>query len=109
MKRSAFAASPCGFSRNDRGLIPKLRTQPCNPVATEASYILLILLSRINGDAPAHKTISAGRLDSSRAGLLRNFPKPLVFESIRTWSFDRHRFAEARPVRKLLLIPKEER
>src|SRR5438270_5450988 len=109
MKRSAFAASPCGFSRSDRGLISKLRTQPCNPVAAEASYILLILLSRINGYAPAHKTISAGRLDSSRAGLLRNFRSRSFLQSIRTWSFDRHRFAEARPVRKLPLIPKEER
>ncbi len=29
----------------------------------------LTLLSRIDGDAPAHKTISVGRVDGSRAGL----------------------------------------
>jgi hypothetical protein len=37
---------------------------------------LLILLSRIYGDAPAHKTISAGRFDGSRAGLFHT-SKPL--------------------------------
>jgi len=31
--------------------------------------LLLILLSRIDGDAPRAQTISAGRLDGSRAGL----------------------------------------
>jgi hypothetical protein len=45
----------------------------CNFGLTQASWVQLILLSRINGDAPAHKTISAGRLDGSRAGSLLNF------------------------------------
>jgi len=36
--------------------------------------------------------------------------KPLFFtKSIRTWSFDRYRFAEARSVRQLLSFPKGER
>jgi cold-inducible RNA-binding protein len=36
-------------------------------------------------------------------------PKPLLFESIRTWSFDRYRFAEANPIRSFFLFPKGER
>ena len=54
---------------------------------------------------PAHKTISAGRLDSSRAGLVSHF-EAAPFESIRTWSFDRYRFAEANPIRSFFFIPK---
>ena len=56
---------------------------------------------------PAHND-QRWRLDSSRAGLFHT-PKPLLFQSIRTWSFDRYRFAEANPIRKLLLSPKRER
>src|SRR5712692_3648526 len=55
---------------------------------------------------PAHKRVSAGVVDRSRAGgwelRRRGF-----FESIRPWSFDRYRFAEAPFVRKLLFIPKK--
>jgi RNA recognition motif-containing protein len=32
--------------------------------------------------------------------------KPLFFESIRTWSFDRYRFAEAHPIRSFFSFPK---
>ena len=53
---------------------------------------------------PAHKTISAGRLDGSRAGLF-HISKPLL-QSIRTWSFDRYRFAEANPIRSFFFNPK---
>jgi hypothetical protein len=38
----------------------------------------LILLSRIDGDALRAANISAGRLDSSRAGLFSTL-KPLIF------------------------------
>jgi len=37
-------------------------------------------------------------LDGSRAGLLRN-SEAALFGRIRTWSFDRYRFAEANPIR----------
>jgi cold-inducible RNA-binding protein len=37
---------------------------------------------------PAHKTISAGRLDGSRVGLVSHYEAALL-ESTRTWSFDR--------------------
>ena len=47
---------------------------------------------------PAHKTISAG------VWIVREWAdfklRSRSFESIRTWSFDRYRFAEARSVRK---------
>jgi len=48
--------------------------------------------------------ISAGRLDRSRAGLLQTLEAAL--KSIRTWSFDRNRFAEANPIRSFLFAPK---
>jgi uncharacterized membrane protein YgcG len=54
---------------------------------------------------PAHKTISAGRLDSSRAGWLQNF-RSRSSKSIRTRSFDHYRFAEANPVRSFFAFPK---
>jgi cold-inducible RNA-binding protein len=53
------------------------------------------------------RQISAGRLDRSRAGWFK-LRKPLL-RSARTWSFDRHRFAEANPIRSFLLIPKGKR
>jgi hypothetical protein len=51
--------------------------------------------------------MSAGRLDSSRAGLFQTVEAAL--KSIRTWSFDRSRFAEANPIRSFLLTPKGRR
>jgi cold-inducible RNA-binding protein len=57
---------------------------------------------------PAHKTISAGVLDGSRAGLFHT-PKPLLDQEHPNWSFVRYRFAEAYPIRKLLLSQKRER
>src|ERR1043165_8864599 len=62
------------------------------------------LLSRINGDAPAHIP-RAGRLDSSRVGLF-NCQKPLLYKSIRTRSFDRYRYAEANHSQLLFSPPK---
>jgi hypothetical protein len=63
---------------------------------------LLTLLSRIDGDAPAHNTISAGRLDGSRAGLFHTL-KQLVLEHpnliLRTLPF-----AEAKSDSQLLLV-----
>ena len=47
--------------------------------------------------------ISAGRLDSSRVRLVSNSKRS--FQSIRTWSFDRYRFAEAQSDSQLLFIP----
>jgi cold-inducible RNA-binding protein len=35
--------------------------------------------------------------------------KPLFYKSIRTWSFDRYRFAEANPIRSFFLFPKREK
>src|SRR6185369_10001950 len=58
---------------------------------------------------PAHKTISAGRLDGSRAGSLLNLRSRSILKSIRTRSFDRYRFAEANPIRSFFFIPKGER
>src|SRR6185369_7053994 len=46
---------------------------------------------------PAHKSISAG-VWKFESGLVSHFEAAL-FESIRTWSFDRYRFAEAHPFR----------
>jgi hypothetical protein len=66
----------------------------------------LILLSRINGDAPAHKMISAGRLDiREQAGF--QLSEAALLKSIRTRSFDRYRFAEALTDSQLLFIPEE--
>jgi RNA recognition motif-containing protein len=55
---------------------------------------------------PAHKTISAGRLDGSRAGLVQTSEAALL-KSIRTWSFDHYRFAEANPDSQLLSFPEK--
>src|SRR5215203_4888388 len=57
---------------------------------------------------PARKSISAGRLDSSRAGLF-TLRSRSVFESIRTWSFVRYRFAEVHPFRSFFHSQKGER
>src|SRR5215203_5254915 len=57
---------------------------------------------------PARKSISAGRLDSSRAGLF-TLRSRSVFESIRTWSFVRYRFAEVHPIRSFFHSQKGER
>src|SRR6185437_8814307 len=46
---------------------------------------------------PAHKSISAG-VWKFESGLVSHFEAAL-FESIRTWSFDCYRFAEAHPIR----------
>src|ERR1041385_3005719 len=46
---------------------------------------------------PAHKSISAG-VWKFESRLVSHFEAAL-FESIRTWSFDRYRFAEAHPIR----------
>src|ERR1044072_6032552 len=56
---------------------------------------------------PAHKSISAG-VWKFESGLVSHFEAAL-FESIRTWSFDRYRFAEANPIRSFFFIPKGER
>jgi len=50
----------------------------------------------------------AGRLDRSRAGLYKPTEVALS-EGIRTWSFDRNRFAEANPIRSFFFIPERER
>src|SRR6266436_1439957 len=56
---------------------------------------------------PAHKTISAG------VWIVREWAdfklRSRSFESIRTWSFDRYRFAEARSVRKASFHSQKER
>jgi cold-inducible RNA-binding protein len=57
----------------------------------------LILLSRIDGDAPRAASISAGRLDSSRAGLIQLL-KPLTRAS-EPGPSNANRFAEANPIR----------
>jgi len=57
----------------------------------------LILLSRIDGDAPRAASISAGRLDSSRAGLCQTL-KPLTRAS-EPGPSNANRFAEANPIR----------
>ena len=67
----------------------------------------LILLSRIDGDAPRAPSISAGRLDSSRAGLFQLL-KPLL-KSIRTRSFERQPFRRSKSDSQLLLTPIGER
>ena len=54
----------------------------------------LILLSRIDGDAPRAQIDQHGRFWKFESGLVSHFEAAL-FESIRTWSFDRYRFAEA--------------
>ena len=53
---------------------------------------------------PAHKSISAGVLEV-REQVVSHFEAAL-FESIRTWFFDRYRFAEAHPIRSFFFIPK---
>jgi len=39
----------------------------------------------------------------------KNLQKSLSYKSIRTWSFDRNRFAEANPIRSFFFIPERER
>jgi hypothetical protein len=56
---------------------------------------------------PAHKLISAG-VWKFESGLVSHFEAAL-FESIRTWSFDRYRIAEAHPIRSFFSFPKRER
>ena len=53
---------------------------------------------------PAHKSISAGvwKFESR----LVSYFEAALFESIRTWSFDRYRFAEAHPIRSFFSFPK---
>jgi cold-inducible RNA-binding protein len=53
---------------------------------------------------PAHKLISAG-VWKFESRLVSHFEAAL-FESIRTWSFDRYRFAEAYPIRSFFSFPK---
>src|SRR6185503_19519542 len=54
---------------------------------------------------PAHKSISAG-VWKFESRLVSHFEAAL-FESIRTWSFDRYRFAEVHPIRSFFFIPKK--
>ena len=56
---------------------------------------------------PAHKSISAG-VWKFESRLVSHFEAAL-FESIRTWSFDRYRFAEAHPIRSFFSFPEGER
>jgi RNA recognition motif-containing protein len=56
---------------------------------------------------PAHKTISAGVWMVREQGSYSNFRSRSV-KSIRTWSFDRNRFAEANPIRASFSIQKRE-
>ena len=49
---------------------------------------------------PAHKTISAGRW-MVREQACYEISEAALLKSIRTWSFERYRFAEATPIRKL--------
>ena len=51
---------------------------------------------------PAHKSISAG-VWKFESRLVSHFEAALL--SIRTWSFDRYRFAEAHPIRSFFFIP----
>jgi cold-inducible RNA-binding protein len=53
---------------------------------------------------PAHKSISAGVLEVREQACFTL--RSRSFESIRTWSFDRYRFAEAHPIRSFFFIPK---
>ena len=57
---------------------------------------------------PAHKTISAG-VWMVREQACFTLRSRSYYQSIRTWSFDRYRFAEANPIRKLLFVPRRER
>ena len=56
---------------------------------------------------PAHKSISAG-VWKFESRLVSHFEAAL-FESIRTWSFDRYRFAEVHPFRSFFHSQKGER
>ena len=58
----------------------------------------LILLSRIDGDAPRAASISAGRLDSSRAGLFQHF-EAAPLRAFEPGPSNGNRFAEANPIR----------
>jgi cold-inducible RNA-binding protein len=54
---------------------------------------------------PAHKSISAG-VWKFESGLVSHSEAALFCESIRTWSFDRYRFAEVHPIRSFFSVPK---
>src|SRR5689334_8426272 len=56
---------------------------------------------------PAHKSISAGVLEVRERACFTL--RSRSFESIRTWSFDRYRFAEAHPIRSFFSFPEGER
>jgi len=64
----------------------------------------LILLSRIDGDAPRAQIDQRWRLEVREQACFTL--RSRSFESIRTWSFDRYRFAEAHPIRSFFFIPK---
>jgi len=66
-------------------------------ISKSGIVVTLILLSRIDGDAPRAANISAGRLDGSRAGLFQTLEAALS-KSIRTWSFERQPFSP-KPIR----------
>jgi hypothetical protein len=53
----------------------KQTLQPASELMHRSSQ--LVLLSRIDGDAPRAARISAGRLDSSRAGFFQTFEAAL--------------------------------
>src|SRR5215213_10264888 len=56
---------------------------------------------------PAHKTISAGVLEVREWACFTL--RSRSFKSIRTWSFDRYRFAEVHPIRSFFSFPTQER
>jgi hypothetical protein len=62
----------------------------------------LILLSRIDGDAPRAANISAGRLDGSRAGSLK-LQKSLSPRASEPGPSNANRFAEANLIRSFFL------
>ena len=75
-----------------------------NPVGNKHHRSLrLLLLSRINGDAPA--LMQARRLDDSRAGLVFKLVEVAQFEHLNARFFARFRFVEAHLVPKLLFSP----
>src|ERR1051325_957608 len=63
----------------------------------------LILLSRIDGDAPRALIDQRRRLEVREQACFTL--RSRSFESTRTWSFDRYRFAEAHPIRSFFFIP----
>jgi hypothetical protein len=65
------------------------------------------LLSRISGDAPRATKISAGRLDSSRAGLFQTSEAALL--SISNQTLRSQPFRRSHSVSQLLFVPRGER